>query len=60
MGWILAHGLGSRSDLPVPLWMAQYGAATALVVSFTALGTFWPTPRLEGAAAGGRPLPAWL
>jgi hypothetical protein len=62
MGWILAHGLGSRSDLPVPLWMAQYGAATALIVSFTALGTFWPTPRLEGdaAAARGRPLPAWL
>jgi hypothetical protein len=61
MRWILAHGLGSRSDLPVPLWLAQYGAATALIVSFGALGTFWLTPRLEGdAAGGGRPLPTWL
>jgi hypothetical protein len=61
MSWILAHGLGGRSDLPVPLWMAQYGAATALIVSFGALGTFWLTPRLEGdAAGGGRPLPGWV
>ena len=60
-GRILAHGLGGRSDLPVPLWLAQYGAAAALVVSFTVLGVFWRTPRLEGAAArDGRPLPEGL
>jgi hypothetical protein len=58
---ILAHGVGGRSDLPVPLWLAQYGAATALVISFVVLITFWRTPRLEpGAAGDGRPLPAWL
>jgi hypothetical protein len=58
---ILAHGIGGRSDLPVPLWLAQYGAVTALVVSFVVLITFWRTPRLEpGAAGDGRPLPAWL
>jgi len=58
---ILAHGIGGRSDLPVPLWLAQYGAVTALVVSFVVLITFWKTPRLEAGAAGaGRPLPAWL
>jgi hypothetical protein len=59
MGRILAHGLGGRSDLPVPMWLAQYGAAVALVFSFAALRTFWRTPRLEHAGAGdGRPLPA--
>jgi hypothetical protein len=58
VGRILAHGLGGRSDLPVPLWLAQYGAATALIFSFAALRTFWLTPRLEPAAAhDGRPLP---
>ena len=31
-GGVLAHGLGGRSDLPVPLWLAQYAAAAALVV----------------------------
>jgi hypothetical protein len=58
---ILAHGIGGRSDLPVPLWLAQYGAAAALLVSFTVLALFWRTPRLEGAAArDGRPLPDGL
>ena len=44
---ILAHGLGGRSDLPVPLWMAIYGAAAAVLVSFFALGAFWRSPRFE-------------
>jgi hypothetical protein len=61
MGTVVAHGLGGRADLPVPLWMAQYGAAAALVVSFAVLTTFWNRPRLEGQAAGdGQPLPDWL
>jgi hypothetical protein len=59
VGTILAHGLGGRSDLPVPLWLAQYAAAAALLVSFAVLSTLWRTPRLEGpAASDGRPLPA--
>ncbi|HVM33876.1 MAG TPA: hypothetical protein VM784_00840 [Actinomycetota bacterium] len=56
---LLAHGLGGRSDLPVPLWMALYGAAAAVVVSFFALVAFWRSPRLTGAHAG-RTLPARL
>jgi hypothetical protein len=37
------------------------GAAAALLVSFTVLGVFWRTPRLEGTAArDGRPLPDWV
>jgi hypothetical protein len=56
---ILAHGIGGRSDLPVPLWLAQYGAVAALVVSFAVLSLFWRTPRLEGrAGSAGWPLPA--
>lgn len=56
---MLAHGLGGRSDLPVPLWLALYGAGAVVVVSFLALGVLWPTPRLE-RQGGGWPLPAGL
>ena len=59
MTWILAHGLGGRSDLPVPLWLALWGGAAAVLVSFFALGAFWSSAKLTGAAAG-RPVPAWL
>lgn len=52
-GPTLAHGLGGRSDLPVPVWMFAYGAAGALVVSFVALAVSWPTARFE------RVRPAW-
>ncbi|HEX2273835.1 MAG TPA: hypothetical protein VHG90_08175, partial [Acidimicrobiales bacterium] len=47
-----AHGLGGRSDLPLPVWMFAYGAAGALVLSFAALAVLWPTARLEGGRIG--------
>jgi hypothetical protein len=73
---ILAHGVvGSNVDLPVQVWMAQYGAAIVLLVSFAVLGLAWRQPKFEPpyrAADGtvvpdpgprtappGRPLPAW-
>ena len=56
-GAILAHGVGSRQDLPLPFGLAVAGAATALVVSFVALAVLWPAPRLDGAHAG-RTLPS--
>ena len=56
---ILAHGIGGRSDLPVPLWLALYGGAAAVIVSFAALGAFWRRERFSGAEAG-RPLPLGL
>ncbi|ANN17689.1 hypothetical protein SD37_19915 [Amycolatopsis orientalis] len=56
---ILAHGLGGRSDLPVPLWLALYAGAAAVVISFFALTALWKEPRLRGADAG-RPLPLAL
>ncbi|WP_338674317.1 hypothetical protein V1460_15590 [Streptomyces sp. SCSIO 30461] len=55
----LAHGIGSRQDLPIPAFYAYAGAFTALLVSFLALGLLWPTPRFTGDTAG-RPLPTAL
>lgn len=56
MTGVLAHGVGSRSDLPIPLFYAYAGAFAALVVSFLALGLLWADSRFRGDA-GGRVLP---
>ncbi len=49
---LLAHGVGSRGDLPLPLWMFAWGSALAMVVSFVALGLLWTRPRLAAASEG--------
>lgn len=49
---ILAHGVGTRGDLPLPLWQFAWAAAAAIVVSFVALGALWSRPRLADAATG--------
>jgi hypothetical protein len=56
---VLAHGVSSRQDLPLPLGLALTGAMAALAVSFLALGLLWRSSRLRGDAAG-RPLPEGL
>lgn len=56
MNLILAHGIGSRSDLSVPLWMAMYGGGTAVVISFLVLIAFWRKARYEGTTRD-RPFP---
>ena len=53
-----AHGLGGRSDLPLPVWMFAYGAAGAIIVSFAALAAFWPVARLQGGVSGVALVPA--
>lgn len=53
---LVAHGIGSREDLPLPLGWAIAGAASAVVVSFVLLGLLWREPRLNAEKAG-RPLP---
>ena len=53
---VLAHAVGVRSDLPVPLTAVLVAGALAVLVSFGALSALWRTPRL-GAATAGRPLP---
>jgi hypothetical protein len=45
----LAHGIGVRSDLPVPSWLFAWAAAVVLVLSFLALGALWREPRIETA-----------
>jgi hypothetical protein len=52
---VLAHGVGVRSDLPLPFWLFAYGAASALLISFLALRVFWDRPRFRQWSAG-RPL----
>ena len=54
---VLAHGVGSRTDLPIPLGLALYGAGAAILISFAVLLLFWRTPRLGGPSSG-RPVPA--
>ena len=56
---VLAHGIGERQDLPLPLSFVVMGAAAALVVSFWALGMLWRRPVL-GRVDHGRPLPRAL
>ncbi|MGY1740619.1 MULTISPECIES: hypothetical protein [unclassified Blastococcus] len=56
---VVAHGVGSRTDLPLPLGLALYGAGAAILVSFVVLLLFWRTPRL-GDARSGRPAPRWV
>lgn len=51
-GLILAHGIGVRGDLPLPLWAVSYGAAAVLVVTFGLLLRTWQQPRLEGPGGG--------
>ena len=58
-GTLLAHGVSSREDLPIPFAYALTGAAVALLVSFLALGLLWREPRLDPDRAG-RPLPRGL
>jgi hypothetical protein len=56
---LLAHGIGSIRDLPVPAWLFLWGGAVVLVLSFLALGTLWKRPQLERRAIG-KPLPPAL
>ena len=57
-----AHGIGGRSDLPVPLEYFLVGAAVVLLVSFGALAVLWPAPRLQDGPrwrGEGRTIPRW-
>jgi hypothetical protein len=53
-----AHGLIQRANLPLPEWLFAYAAAAVLIVSFVALLTLWPEPRLERDR--WRPMPGAL
>lgn len=58
-----AHGIGGRSDLPVPLEYFLVGGAVVILLSFGALAVLWPAPRLQdGPRERGRGwrVPRWL
>ncbi len=59
LGAILAHGVGGRTDLPLPIWLFAYGAGSALVISFVTLHILWRKPRLDSDALGS-PGPSFL
>lgn len=52
---VLAHGIGTRSDLPLPVWLAALGAGMALMVSFVVLAALWRGPRLQRDAGTALP-----
>ena len=43
----LAHGIGGRTDLPVPLSFFLSAASVVLILSFAALPALWPKPRYQ-------------
>ncbi len=47
---LLAHGLGGRQDLPLPIEVFVGGAAVVLVISFVALAVLWPEARLQAGS----------
>ena len=55
---LIAHGISSRADLPVPEWLFIWASAMVLVVSFIGLASLWPEPKLQ--EEGWRPLPRGL
>ena len=59
----LAHGVGGREDLPIPLGTSSWVAVIVIVASFVMLGSLWPEPRLQDGPRT-RPLamspPGWL
>ena len=56
---LLAHGIGTRTDLPIPRAVALYGAGFAVLISFAALLLLWERPKL-GDDRSGRPVPVAL
>ncbi len=43
----LGHGIGTRSDLPLPASLAAIGAGTVVLISCGALAVLWRRPRLN-------------
>ena len=56
----LAHGIGGRLDLPIPLLYFTLAAITVLVVTFAMLSTRWHEPRLQDSAGAVFRPPRWL
>ena len=46
-GVALAHGVGGRADLPVPISYFAVAAGIVLVLTFVMLSSMWTEPRLQ-------------
>ena len=55
---IIAHGVGARGDLPLPLPFFVWALGIALALSFVALVVAWPEPKLR-RLAGGTAIGGW-
>ena len=49
---VLAHGVGTRGDLPLPFYLFAGGAGIALMATFVSLSFFWHRAWLPEAASG--------
>ncbi|HET6666766.1 MAG TPA: hypothetical protein VFG98_05730, partial [Intrasporangium sp.] len=49
LGALPTHGVGSRSDLPLPFGALVASALAALLISFLAVGLLWREPRLRSS-----------
>ena len=59
----LAHPIGGRGDLPLPLEVFLIGGALVLLISFGALSLLWPKARLQDGPryrGKGFTAPRWL
>lgn len=57
------HGIGGRSDLPLPLEVFLVGGGVILIVTFVALSVLWPEARWQQASDGRvllQRIPRWL
>ena len=51
------HGVGTRTDLPVPTTLTFLAAGGVVLISFVVMALCWRRPRTRG---DGLPLPAWV
>ncbi|KUL40435.1 hypothetical protein [Actinoplanes awajinensis] len=56
----LAHGVGSSSDLPLPLDLVLQAGAATVVLSFLIAALWWTKPRLGGATPRSLRTKMWL
>ncbi|MGA7272391.1 MAG: hypothetical protein WB239_15065 [Acidimicrobiia bacterium] len=56
----MAHGIGGRLDLPVPVSYFAIGAALVVALSFALLAALWPRPRLQDGPRYGAWRAPWL
>ena len=49
---LVAHGIGGRTDLPLPSWQVAWAAGFAVASAFIVLNFYWQESRLAPAATG--------